>query len=136
MLNITISYSFTISIGTRKPPGWTPMSFQILVQRSSRGLRWVTVHGFITNHCITAGRDDEELWMDIYVLIALMNTISYDMHAFLKYLYLKGTTNKHVDKCIPILMKLTREKGFEHLAKLKNLSLPLYKNVVYSWRKI
>ena len=40
-------------------------------------------------------------------------------HHLLKYLYLKGTTNKRVDKCIHVLMKLARDKGFERLVKLE-----------------
>jgi len=37
----------------------------------------------------------------------------------LKYIYLKGRVNKHLDKCIGILMKLARDKGFERLVKLE-----------------
>ena len=38
-------------------------------------------------------------------------------HHLLKYVYLKGTTNKCVEKCIHVLMKL--DKGFERLVKLE-----------------
>lgn len=40
-------------------------------------------------------------------------------HRVIKYMYLKGETNKRVDKCIQVLMKFERDKGFERLIKLE-----------------
>ena len=40
-------------------------------------------------------------------------------HRVLKYLYLKGKVNKRMDKCIHVLLKFTRDKGFERLIKLE-----------------
>ena len=40
-------------------------------------------------------------------------------HRVLKHVYLKGKVNKRLDKCIGILMKLARDKGFERLVKLE-----------------
>ena len=35
------------------------------------------------------------------------------------YVYLKGRVNKRVDKCIHVLLKLARDKGFERLVKVE-----------------
>ncbi len=40
-------------------------------------------------------------------------------HKVIKYMYLKGKTNKRVDKCIQMLMKYERDKIFERLIKLE-----------------
>jgi len=40
-------------------------------------------------------------------------------HRVLKYLYFKGKVNKQLDKCIRILMKLARDKGYVKLLKLE-----------------
>ena len=40
-------------------------------------------------------------------------------HRVLKHVYMKGKVNKRLDKCIFVLMKLARDKGFERLVKLE-----------------
>lgn len=40
-------------------------------------------------------------------------------HRVLKYLYLKGKVNKRLDKCVGVLLKLARDKGFERLVKIE-----------------
>ena len=40
-------------------------------------------------------------------------------HRVLKYIYLKEKVNKHMDKCIHVLLKIARDKGFERLVKLE-----------------
>ena len=40
-------------------------------------------------------------------------------HRVLKYVYLKGRVNKRVDKCVHVLLKLARDKGFERLVKME-----------------
>ena len=40
-------------------------------------------------------------------------------HHILKYLYMKGKINQHVNKCIHLLMKIAKDKAFEGLIKLK-----------------
>ena len=37
----------------------------------------------------------------------------------LKYVYMKGKVNKRMEKCIFVLLKLTRDKGVERLIKLE-----------------
>ena len=66
-----------------------------------------------------ASRADQ--WAAFYRKAAFINCNMYveAFHHLLKYLYLKGTTNKRVDKCIHVLMKLARDKGFERLVKLE-----------------
>lgn len=40
-------------------------------------------------------------------------------HRVLKYIYLKGKVNKRLDKCVGVLLKLARDKGYERLVKLE-----------------
>ena len=40
-------------------------------------------------------------------------------HRVLKYVYLKGTVNKRMDNCIHTLLKYSRDKAFDRLAKLE-----------------
>jgi hypothetical protein len=40
-------------------------------------------------------------------------------HRVLKYLYMKGRVNKRVDKCMHILLNVSRDKAFERLIKLE-----------------
>ena len=42
-----------------------------------------------------------------------------NFHRLLKYVYMKGRINKRVDKCIHLLLKIARDKGFECLIKLE-----------------
>ena len=46
-----------------------------------------------------------------------LNTNMYveAFHHALKYAYMKEKVNKRLDKCIFVLLKLTRDKGFERL---------------------
>ncbi len=44
-------------------------------------------------------------------------------HRVLKYIYLKGKTNKRVDKCLQVLMKYARDKTFDRLIKLEKSKL-------------
>ncbi len=48
-------------------------------------------------------------------------------HKVIKYMYLKGKTNKRVDKCmdkcIQMLMKYEQDKIFERLGKGKNIGI-------------
>ena len=50
-----------------------------------------------------------------------MNTNMY-VKAFcrvLKYVYMEGKVNKRLDNCIYVLLKLERDKGYEHLVKIE-----------------
>ena len=40
-------------------------------------------------------------------------------HRVLKYVYMKGRINKRLDKCLHLLIKLARDKGFERLVKME-----------------
>ena len=52
---------------------------------------------------------------------APINTNMYveAFHRTLKYTYLKGKVNKRMDKCLYMLLKFARDKGFERLVKLE-----------------
>ena len=52
---------------------------------------------------------------------SFVNTNMYveAFHRVLKYIYFKGKVNKQLDKCIGILMKLARDKGYKRLVKLE-----------------
>ncbi len=60
-------------------------------------------------------------WAICYRKSAHINTNMYveSFHKVIKYMYLKGKTNKRVDKCIQMLMKYERDKIFERLIKLE-----------------
>ena len=51
----------------------------------------------------------------------LLNTNMFVVafHMVLKYVYMKGKVNKRMEKCIFVLLKLTRDKGVERLIKLE-----------------
>ena len=51
----------------------------------------------------------------------LLNTNMFIVafHMVLKYVYMKGKVNKRMEKCIFVLLKLTRDKGVERLIKLE-----------------
>ena len=57
----------------------------------------------------------KEEWAISYRKASLINTNMYveSFHRVLKHLYLKGKTNKRVDKCIQMLMKFERDKVFD-----------------------
>ena len=64
------------------------------------------------------------MWASCYRKDAFVNTNMYIVyveafHKVLKYIYLKGRVNKRLDKCIFVLLKLARDKGFERLIKIE-----------------
>ena len=63
----------------------------------------------------------KEEWATCYRKDALVNTNMYveSFHRVLKYVYLKGKVNKRADKCVGMLLKLARDKGYERLVKLE-----------------
>lgn len=60
-------------------------------------------------------------WAACYRKFAFVNTNMYaeSFHRVLKNVYLKGKTNKRVDKCVQVLLKYERDKGFDRLVKLE-----------------
>ncbi len=60
-------------------------------------------------------------WALCYRKFSHINTNMYveAFHRVIKYLYLKGKTNKRIDKCILVLMKYERDKIFERVSKLE-----------------
>ena len=58
-------------------------------------------------------------WAMCYRQGSFINTNMYveAFHRVLKYIYLKGTVNKRVDKCIHVLLKIARDKFFDRLVK-------------------
>ena len=63
----------------------------------------------------------KEQWATCYRKDAFVNTNMYveAFHKVLKYVYMKGRVNKRLDKCIFVLLKLARDKGFERLLKIE-----------------
>lgn len=63
----------------------------------------------------------KEQWAACYRKGSCINTNMYveAFHRVLKYLYMKGKVNKRMDKCIHILLKFARDKGFDRLVKLE-----------------
>ena len=60
-------------------------------------------------------------WAACYRKGSQLNTNMYveAFHRLLKHIYLQGTCNKRIDKCIHVLIKLERDKAFERLIKLE-----------------
>ena len=50
-----------------------------------------------------------------------INTNMYvePFHQTLNYLYMKGKSNRRVDKCVHLLMKIVKDKAFERQMKLE-----------------
>ena len=65
--------------------------------------------------------DRKEQWAACYRIKSGINTNMYveSFHRVLKHIYLKGRSNKCVDRLLHVLMKLARDKGFERLCKLE-----------------
>ena len=63
----------------------------------------------------------KQQWALCYRKYSHINTNMYveAFHRVLKHIYMKGTINKRVDKCIHILMKYERDKAFERVVKLE-----------------
>ncbi len=67
----------------------------------------------------------KDQWALCYRKSSFISTNMYveSFHRVLKYIYLKGKTNKRVDKCIQVLMKYARDKTFDRLIKLEKSKL-------------
>ena len=62
-----------------------------------------------------------EQWAACYRKSANINTNMYieSFHRILKHLYMKGKANRRIDNLIHVLLKVSRDKGFERLCKLE-----------------
>ena len=60
-------------------------------------------------------------WAACYRKGSQLNTNMYveAFHRLLQHIYMKGTCNKWIDKCIHVLIKLKRNKAFERLIMSK-----------------
>lgn len=95
--------------------------FEVLLENTITGLKSsATTASFADYFSTYYGRRKEE-WAVCYRKDSMVNTNMYveAFHRVLKYLYLKGKVNKRLDKCVGILLKLARDKGFERLVKLE-----------------
>ena len=63
----------------------------------------------------------KEQWALCYRKNSTLNTNMYveAFHRVLKYIYMKGKVKKSLDKCIFVLIKIARYKGFEQLVKIE-----------------
>ena len=77
--------------------------------------------GIFAEYFITYYSAKKEQWALCYRRKAGINTNMHveSFHRLLKYVYMKGRINKRVDKCIRLLLKIARDKGFERLFKLE-----------------
>ena len=64
----------------------------------------------------------KQLWAMCYRQQAGINTNMYveHFHRILKYIYMKGVTNKRVDKCVHVLLKIARDKAIDQSTKGKS----------------
>ena len=62
-----------------------------------------------------------EQWAACYRKSANINTNMYveSFHRILKHLYMKGRVNRRIDNLIHVLLRVSRDKGFERLCKLE-----------------
>lgn len=60
-------------------------------------------------------------WASCYRKYSGVNTNMYveAFHRVLKHVYMKGNSNKRIDKCIHVLMKYERDKAFQRLIKVE-----------------
>ena len=74
-------------------------------------------HKYFKSYYTTRKRE----WALCYRRSSHINTNMYveAFHRVIKYLYLKGKTNKRVDKCVQMLLKYERDKCFERLTKIE-----------------
>lgn len=63
----------------------------------------------------------KEQWAACYRRHSGINTNMYveAFHRTLKHIYFQGKTNKRVDKCMNVLLRIARDKAFERLTKLE-----------------
>ena len=54
-------------------------------------------------------------------------------HRLLKHIYMQGTCNKRIDKCIHVLIKLERDKAFEGLIELEKGKISGRLSVIHKW---
>ena len=98
-----------------------PHKFEVMLHKTIENWETspdtTTFAGYFVKHYATR----KEEWAACYRLDAPVNTNMYveAFHRVLKYLYLKGKTNKRLDRCIGVLLKVSRDKGFERLVKLE-----------------
>ena len=63
----------------------------------------------------------KEQWAACYRKKSGINTNMYaeSFHRLIKYIYMRGRSNRRIDKLLHILMKVARDKAFERLCKLE-----------------
>ena len=63
----------------------------------------------------------KEQWGACYRKKSGINTNMYveSFHRLIKYIYMRGRSNKRIDKLLHVLMKVARDKAFDRLCKLE-----------------
>lgn len=95
--------------------------FETLLEKTLLNLESSTSTASFANYFRTYYGKRKEQWAGCYRKGSLINTNMYveAFHRVLKYVYLKGKVNKRLDKCVGVLLKLARDKGFDRLVKLE-----------------
>ena len=95
--------------------------FKLMLERTLLNLKSSDTTSDFADYLKKYYIDRKEEWTTCFCKESFVNTNMY-VEAFpgvLKYIYFKEKMNKRLDKCIGILMKLARDKGYERLLKLE-----------------
>ena len=95
--------------------------FQLLMDQTMKELMTCKATAGFGSYFQTHYATNVKQWAACYRTDAFVNTNMYveAFHRVLKHVYMKGRVNKRLDKCIHVLLKLARDKGFERLVKLE-----------------
>ena len=95
--------------------------FEILLKETITDLSNSSNTVAFAKYFVTHYAHNKQQWAACYRQEACVNTNMYveAFHRVLKYIYMKGRVNKRLDKCLHVLLKLARDKGFERLVKME-----------------
>ena len=95
--------------------------FEILLDKTLMEFRKSSITERFGKYFETHYAYKKEQWAACYRKDALINTNMHTeaFHRVLKYVYLRGRINKRLDKLIYVLLKLSRDKGFERVIKIE-----------------
>ena len=96
-------------------------TFNTMLQKTTEQLAQSNITKEFAKYFETYYSKRAEQWAACYRRSAHINTNMYveSFHRTLKYIYMKGRTNRRIDNLIHILLNVSRDKGFERLCKLE-----------------
>lgn len=96
-------------------------TFEMLLHRTVIELKSSSTTASFGKYFETNYAHNKQQWATCYRKETFANTNMYveAFHRVLKYIYMKGKVNKRLDKCVYVLLKVARDKGFERLVKIE-----------------